>query len=97
MIRCEDCGQRFGGQLVFDRHRLKREDRCLVGFELKMRGFYRDRGRVWHQPKPSGQTTLPGVARAGSTTVEKRIAASVPEKGPSIVPEPTPTQTRGGS
>jgi hypothetical protein len=94
VIRCEECGQRFGGQVVFDRHRSRRLDRCLSAVELRLRGLHRDRRRVWHQPRPDGQKRLPGIARAGSRTIEDRIAASGAGEPVSERESETPKQTR---
>ncbi len=65
-IPCIYCGQKFGGQATFDRHRYIAGDRygCRTPEELASRGFYRDRWTVWHREANPGQTSLLGVTES---------------------------------
>ena len=92
-LRCEECRRRFGGQFVYDRHLSRREDRCRTPRELRLRGLVRRWG-VWHQPRPTFQSRLPGLSRRGSREVEKGAPVSVAEEALSAAPDVTPQQPR---
>jgi hypothetical protein len=60
-VPCSECGRTFGGVATFDRHRLRREDRCKTTGELRGAGYYTDVDGVWHRPAPPAkphQTSL---------------------------------------
>jgi hypothetical protein len=93
-LRCEECGQRFGGQFIYDRHLDRRNDRCRTPEELRLRGMKRDRRRVWHREAPTGQRTLPGILPRGSRTLEDRRMVQGATTGPYVALEGPPQQSR---
>ncbi len=69
MIRCPECGARFGGDFGFRRHRPGTWDRCRTQQEMMAIGLRRRRGGVWVRSWSHFQTQLPlrsggGRARA---------------------------------
>jgi hypothetical protein len=94
ILRCEECGQRFGGQFAYDRHIDRRNDRCRGAAELHLRGMKRDRRRVWHRLAPTGQRTLPGILPRGSRTLENRRLVEGATSGPNVALEAPPQQAR---
>lgn len=58
MIRCEDCGERFGGWFGVVRHRPLTWDHCRTPEEMREIGLHRTRRRVWVRRRPTWQTQL---------------------------------------
>lgn len=67
------CRRLFGGVVSFDRHWLRREDRCKTDGELRAAGYYTDAAGVWHRPSAAAK---PKQAHL----VDRRTVAKVPRK-----------------
>ena len=93
-IPCESCGRLFGGQETFNRHLLKREDRCRTEGEMKAVGLYSDIAGIWRRTgsrTATGQAPLidrrtaghltPGQRRQRFSRLQAEVAAASKEQG----------------
>lgn len=48
-VPCVVCHEKFGGHETYQRHLLKREERCRTAGEMKARGMLQDPLGVWHR------------------------------------------------
>lgn len=56
-MKCPACRREFGGSDAYERHLLRREDRCRNAREMQRTNLvYRD--GVWHRKPMDPQTTL---------------------------------------
>lgn len=90
-VHCEACGRAFGGAVAYERHFLRRENRCRTPRQMRAAGL-RYTGGAWRQaslPPDERAVHLPSITRrgGGSRTVEERTKA-VPrgsgQDGPSV-------------
>lgn len=69
-IPCSGCGGRFGGQETFNRHFLKREDRCKTPGEMKAAGLVQDIWGVWRR---AGSRTTAQASLIDRRTIRRHV------------------------
>lgn len=69
-IPCTDCGDRFGGQESYNRHLLKREDRCKTRGERKASGLVQD---IWGTWKRRGSHTAAQASLIDRRTIRRHV------------------------
>lgn len=72
MCECSACGENFGGEKLFDEHRVGKHGvnrHCLTAIEMKARGWTQDsRGRWRHTSHAPMPEKLKGVGQSAART-----------------------------
>lgn len=98
-LECTNCHRRFGGVETYDRHLVRRQDRCKTIPELKKAHMRKDALGVWRRQLMKRQTTLVDKRRLSPGRSGPQLGSQGKDTGPplSVDSVGTPTDKNAGA